>query len=150
LGQQGEERTQVAVARTVETGLPMIYVNQMCGQDELVFDGGSFGLNGDRTLAFQLPQFQAGLWLTHWERGEGGWRCLEGLKAELPGPQEAKWQACVLALRDYVEKNGFKGVVLGFPAGGFGDLRGHCSGCDRGGRGCAASCCRIATRLRRA
>jgi NAD+ synthase len=116
-GNKAEERMQIAVARTVETGLPMIYANQMSGQDELVFDGGSFGLHGDRTLAFQLPQFQAGLWMTRWERGEGSWRCIDGPKAELPGAQEAKWQACVLALRDYVEKNGFKGVVLGLSGG---------------------------------
>ncbi len=115
--EKAELRIQVAVARIVETGLPMIYANQMGGQDELVFDGGSFGLHGDRTLAFQMPQFETGLALTRWQNGEGGWRCADGPKVELPDPAAANWQACVLGLRDYVEKNGFPGVVLGLSGG---------------------------------
>ena len=62
-------RMQIAVARVVETGLPMIYANQIGGQDELVFDGGSFGLHADRTLAFQMQQFETGVAMTRWERG---------------------------------------------------------------------------------
>jgi NAD+ synthase len=107
----------VALARIVETGLPLIYANQLAGQDELVFDGGSFGLHGDRTLAFQMPQFETGIALTRWRRGEGGWRCTEGPMAPLPELEEANWRACVLGLRDYVDKNGFKGVVLGLSGG---------------------------------
>ncbi len=114
---KAEERMQVAIARIVETGLPMIYVNQMAGQDELVFDGASFGLHGDRTLAFQMPQFETGVALTRWRRSEGGWRCVEGPMASLPALEEANWRACVIGLRDYVEKNGFKGVVLGLSGG---------------------------------
>jgi NAD+ synthase len=114
---KAEERVQVAVSRIVETGLPLIYANQMSGQDELVFDGGSFGLNGDRTLGFQMPQFQTEIALTRWQRGEGGWRCVEGPMAALPGLEEANYRACVLGLRDYVNKNGFKGVVLGLSGG---------------------------------
>ncbi|MGH6922966.1 MAG: NAD+ synthase [Propylenella sp.] len=114
---KAEERVQVALARIVETGLPIIYANQLCGQDELVFDGGSFGLHGDRTLAFQMPQFETGVALTRWERGEGGWRCVEGPKASLPRLEEANWRACVLGLCDYVDKNGFGGVVLGLSGG---------------------------------
>ena len=110
-------RIQVALARIVETGLPVIYANQMGGQDELVFDGGSFGLNGDRTLAFQMPQFETGLALTRWQNGDDGWRCIEGQRADLPDPAAANWQACVLGLRDYVDKNGFPGVVLGLSGG---------------------------------
>ena len=64
-------RMQIAVARVVETGLPLIFVNQVGGQDELVFDGGSFGLNADRTLAFQMQQFETGLVLTRWEQRDG-------------------------------------------------------------------------------
>ncbi len=114
---KSEERMQIAVARVVETGLPILFANQVGGQDELVFDGGSFGLNGDRTLGFQMPQFQTGVALTRWERGEAGWRCIEGPMAKLPSGDSANWQACVLGLRDYVEKNGFKGVVLGLSGG---------------------------------
>jgi NAD+ synthase len=110
-------RMQIAVARVVETSLPMLYVNQMGGQDELVFDGGSFGLNGDRTLAFQAAQFETGVWLTRWARGANGWRCTDGPMANLPSDQAANWQACIVGLRDYVEKNGFKGVVLGLSGG---------------------------------
>ena len=114
---KSEQRMQIAVARVVETGLPLIFANQVGGQDELVFDGGSFGLNGDRTLGFQMPQFQTGIALTRWERGERGWRCIEGPAAKLPENESANWQACVLGLRDYVGKNGFKGVVLGLSGG---------------------------------
>jgi NAD+ synthase len=110
-------RMQIAVARVVESGLSLVFANQVGGQDELVFDGGSFGLNADRTLAFQMRQFETGVALTCWERREGGWRCVEGPEAELPENDAANWQACVLGLRDYVEKNRFKGVVLGLSGG---------------------------------
>ena len=112
-----DQRMQIAVARVVETGLPLIFVNQMGGQDELVFDGGSFGLNPDRTLAFQMPQFETGVALSRWERGTEGWRCIGGPRASLPSAESANWQACVLGLRDYVEKNRFPGVVLGLSGG---------------------------------
>ena len=112
-----DERIQIGIARVVETGLPLIYVNQIGGQDELVFDGGSYGLNGDRSLAFQLPQFETGIALTRWERTGDTWRCTEGPR-ELPAdPEVLNWQACVVGLRDYVEKNGFKGVLLGLSGG---------------------------------
>ena len=110
-------RMQIAVARVVESGLPLVFANQIGGQDELVFDGGSFGLNADRTLAFQMPQFETGVALTRWERGPEGFRCVEGPRAKLPVAESAEWQACVLGLRDYVDKNRFKGVVLGLSGG---------------------------------
>ena len=111
------ERMQVAAARVAETGLPLIYANQCAGQDELVFDGASFGLNGDGSLAFQMAQFEPGLLLTTWQRTDGGWRCATGPASALPGLQEANWRACVAGLRDYVNKNGFPGVVLGLSGG---------------------------------
>ncbi len=83
--------------------------------DELVFDGGSFGLNGDRTLAFQMAQFDAGIAVTTWKKTAGAWRSVDGPKAALSGREEANWRACVAGLRDYVNKNGFPGVVLGSP-----------------------------------
>ena len=73
-------RQNVAVARVVESGLPLIYLNQVGGQDELVFEGGSFALNADRTLAVQLPAFRECVARTVWERGEAGWRSVEGQK----------------------------------------------------------------------
>ncbi len=115
---KAEVRQQVAIARIVETSLPMVYVNQCGGQDELVFDGGSFGLHADRTLAFQMPQFDTGIVTVTWKKdGELGWRCTDGRFAPLPGLEEANWRACVLGLRDYVNKNGFPGVVLGLSGG---------------------------------
>jgi len=114
---KAEQRMQVAVRRVVETGLPMIYVNQCNGQDELVFDGGSFGLHADRSLAFQLPQFERMTAVFTWKKGESGWRCLDGTVAKLPDEDEANYRACVVGLRDYVNKNGFPGVVLGLSGG---------------------------------
>jgi NAD+ synthase len=115
---KAETRIQVAVARVVETGLPLIYVNQCGAQDELVFDGGSFGLHADRTLAFQMPQLEEATAILDWKReGEKGWRCQNGTFAKLPDIDEANWRACVMGLRDYVTKNGFPGVVLGLSGG---------------------------------
>ncbi|WP_211098088.1 NAD+ synthase [Afifella pfennigii] len=110
-------RMQMALARVVETGLPLIYANQVGGQDELVFDGGSFGLAADRMLAFQMPQFTEEVTLTAWRRGEDGWALSEGPFVTLADQVSADWQACVLGLRDYVDKNRFPGVVLGLSGG---------------------------------
>ncbi|MCB1507899.1 MAG: NAD+ synthase [Hyphomicrobiaceae bacterium] len=112
-----DERLAVMVARVVETGLPLVYINQISGQDELVFDGGSFGLNGDKTLSFQMPQMEESIGLAVFERGAGGVACIEGPKAVLPDTDEADWRAVVVGLRDYVEKNRFPGVVLGLSGG---------------------------------
>src|SRR5215204_642679 len=110
-------RLNIAAARVTESGLPMIYVNEVGGQDELVFDGASFGLNADRSLAFQLPAFRETVVTTHWVREGGAWRCLPGENALIEEADEADYAACVLGLRDYVDKNGFKGVVLGLSGG---------------------------------
>ena len=114
---RAEERLQVVVARVVETSLPLIYCNQLGGQDELVFDGGSFALHADRSLAFQMPQFETGLGISDWYRDGDGWRCEKGEVAGLPDLDEANWRACVMGLGDYVTKNGFPGVVLGLSGG---------------------------------
>jgi NAD+ synthase len=111
------ERLNIAVPRVVESGLPLVYVNQLGGQDELVFEGASFGLNGDRSLAFQLPGFQEDVALTEWRREGGAWKCVAGLQAPLLEADQADYAACVMGLRDYVEKNGFPGVVLGLSGG---------------------------------
>ena len=105
------------VARVTETGLPMVYLNQLGGQDELVFDGASFVLNADRSIAVQLPMFEEKVALTEWVRDEDGWRCLPGDMARIPEKEEETWKACVLGLRDYVLKNRFPGVVLGLSGG---------------------------------
>ncbi|MET1415057.1 NAD+ synthase [Roseibium sp. HPY-6] len=114
---RAEERLQVVVSRVVETGLPLVYCNQLGGQDELVFDGGSFALQADRSLAFQMPQFETSLGISDWKRAGDGWVCESGEVAKLPDLDEANWRACVLGLGDYVNKNGFPGVVLGLSGG---------------------------------
>jgi NAD+ synthase len=110
-------RQNIAVARVVESGLPLIYLNQVGGQDELVFEGASFALNGDRSLALQLPAFRQAVARSVWERQAGGWRCVEGQRDIVEEGDEADYTACVLGLRDYVEKNRFPGVVLGLSGG---------------------------------
>jgi NAD+ synthase len=112
-----EVRYGVAETRVAETRLPLAYVNQVGGQDELVFDGASFALNDDATLAVQLPAWEEVLSVTEWRRQGGRWRCLPGLVAEVEEGDAANYLACVTGLRDYVEKNGFPGVVIGLSGG---------------------------------
>jgi NAD+ synthase len=110
-------RLNLVVARVSETGLPLAYLNQVGGQDELVFDGASFVLNADHALALQMPMFEEAVAVTTWRRGTSGWVCEKGDIAKLPEREEETWQACVLGLRDYVLKNRFPGVVLGMSGG---------------------------------
>jgi NAD+ synthase len=110
-------RLNIAVSRVTESGLPLVYLNQVGGQDELVFDGASFVLNADRTLAAQLPAFQESVSLTQWQRQGGTWRCIKAPIDPVEEGDEADYAACVLGLRDYVDKNRFRGVVLGLSGG---------------------------------
>src|SRR5499427_5866995 len=110
-------RLNLAVARVTESGVPLIYVNQVGGQDELVFDGASFGRHADRALAYQLPAFREVVSTVRWERSGNGWRCVDGVIVPVEEGDEADYFACMLGLRDYVNKNGFKGVVLGLSGG---------------------------------
>ncbi len=110
-------RMNIAVARVTETGLPLAYLNQIGGQDELVFDGASFVLNADASLAVQLPDWEEALVVTHWERTESGWQCKSGPRARLEEEDAAGYHASVLGLRDYVDKNRFPSVVLGLSGG---------------------------------
>ncbi len=110
-------RLNLAVARVTESGVPLIYINQVGGQDELVFDGASFGLHADRALAFQLPAFREVVSTVRWERSGNGWRCVDGVIVPVEEGDKADYFACMLGLRDYVNKNGFKGVVLGLSGG---------------------------------
>jgi NAD+ synthase len=112
-----DERLNSAVARVAESGLPLVYLNQVGGQDELVFEGASFVLAADGALAAQLPAFREAVVLTTWEKGEDGWRCLDGPREIVEEGDEADYAACVLGLRDYVDKNRFPGVVLGLSGG---------------------------------
>ncbi len=110
-------RLNLAVGRVTESDLPLVYLNQVGGQDELVFDGGSFVLNSDRSLAAQLPAFRESIALTRWRREGEGWRCHEGPMVETPSGLEAIYETMLLGLRDYVNKNRFPGVLIGLSGG---------------------------------
>lgn len=121
-------RHQVVIRQVIETGLPMIYANQLGGQDELIFDGASFAIGADKTLAFQMSQFEEAVAVTTWNRSRlatgaqnannsDHWVCSEGPMSKIPEREEADYRACMLGLRDYVNKNGFKNVVLGLSGG---------------------------------
>jgi NAD+ synthase len=112
-----DERLNVAVARVKEAGLPLVYANQVGGQDELVFEGGSFVLNTDLTFAAQLPAFREDYATVRFVRTAAGWRAEPGAVATLETGDAADYAACVLGLRDYVDKNRFPGVVLGLSGG---------------------------------
>ena len=110
-------RQQVVIRQVIESGLPMIYANQLGGQDELVFDGASFAIGADRSLAFQMSQFEETVAVTTWKRTDEGWACSDGPMSKIPEKEEADYRACMLGLRDYVNKNGFRNVVLGLSGG---------------------------------
>jgi len=110
-------RVMLAVPRVVETGLPFIFLNQVCGQDELVFDGASFVLNADRSLAVLMPTFSQALTITEWHRADGLLVCTPHPLPDEPDPLEEIYRALMLGLRDYVEKNRFPGIILGLSGG---------------------------------
>lgn len=113
-----EERIQLAVQRVTETGLPLAYVNQVGGQDELVFDGASFVLDAKCNLRAQLPAYREALVLTEWHRGDDGkWTCADAQREPPETGMEPIYGALMLGLRDYVNKNGFKGIILGMSGG---------------------------------
>ncbi|MAU50815.1 MAG: NAD+ synthase [Roseovarius sp.] len=105
------------VARVVETGLPLVYVNLVGGQDDQVFDGGSFVLDPGGALALQLPMFEEAVAHVDFTRGPDGWRAVPGPLAPLPDDLEQDYHAMVLALRDYLRKSGFSKVLLGLSGG---------------------------------
>jgi NAD+ synthase (glutamine-hydrolysing) len=111
------ERWQVLSDRATEHAIPMIYVNQVGGQDELVFDGGSFAVNADGELAVVAPDFEEGVYDLAVERTVRGVQIARGVTATALSDVAAVWQALVLGVRDYVQKNGFPGVVLGLSGG---------------------------------
>lgn len=112
-----EARQQLAIARINESGLPLAYVNQMGGQDELVFDGASFVLNADLSLAVQMPAWEEQVLVTDWTKETTGWVCATSLRAPVEEGLESIYLAVVQGLRDYVQKNRFPGVVLGLSGG---------------------------------
>ncbi|MCB9996021.1 MAG: NAD+ synthase [Rhodospirillales bacterium] len=112
-------RLDHARARVAETGLPLLYVNQCGGQDELVFDGASFVLNEAGTVIVQAEEFVEDIHHTVWEKADGAahWLCGTDAITPLHGTPESIYQALVIGLRDYVTKNGFPGVIIGLSGG---------------------------------
>ena len=112
-----DTRLNLMVSRVVESGLPLIYLNMVGGQDDQVFDGGSFALNGDGSLALQMPMFTETVTDIVLKRESDGWVIEEGHKATIPDQQEADYHAMVIGLRDYCAKTGFNKVLLGLSGG---------------------------------
>jgi NAD+ synthase (glutamine-hydrolysing) len=114
---QQRQREEALAARARETGLPLLYVNMVGGQDELVFDGGSMALDAEGVVSFRAPAFEEGLFTVDVERRDGALTPLPASMAAIPPVAERCYRALVLGTRDYVEKNGFAGVVLGLSGG---------------------------------
>ncbi|MBO6776336.1 MAG: NAD+ synthase [Marinibacterium sp.] len=112
-----ETRVNHMVSRVVETGLPLIYLNMVGGQDDQVFDGASFGLNPGGALAFQMAAFDEAVSHVDLERGAEGWRIVPADIQHQPDTWEQDYRAMVQGLRDYLGKTGFKKVLLGLSGG---------------------------------
>ena len=110
-------RVNLMVARVVETGLPLAYVNMVGGQDDQVFDGASFVLNPSGALAAQMPAFDEALAFVDFEETPDGWRVLSGDRATLPDAWEADYRAMVMGLGDYMRKSGIGRAILGLSGG---------------------------------
>ena len=112
-----QRRLSLVQARVTETGLPLVYLNRVGGQDELAFDGSSFVVNDDGQIALQMPDWDEALWLTEWSRTSNGWTCATAKKSRLSAYPEDIYRAMMVGLRDYVGRNGFPGVLLGLSGG---------------------------------
>jgi NAD+ synthase len=121
---------------------PSSSVNQICGQDELVFEGASFVLNADRSLAVQMPHFEEAVTLTEWTRQGETLVCAPQPLSPEPERLDSIYRAMVLGLRDYVRKNGFPGVILGLSGGIDSALSAAVAVDALGPERCARSCCR--------
>ncbi|MEL7014278.1 MAG: NAD+ synthase, partial [Pseudomonadota bacterium] len=112
-----EKRHGIMVARVIETGLPLIYLNMTGGQDDQVFDGGTFGLNPGGALMVQFPMMVEEIAHVDLQRTNEGWRIEPGMLASVPDTLELDYHAMVIALRDYLKKSGFSKVLLGLSGG---------------------------------
>jgi NAD+ synthase len=112
-----DKRYQLVRSRALQTALPIAYLNRIGGQDELAFDGSSFIVHPDGERVVQMPDWDEALLLTEWERGPDGWRCLTRCEHPLDQFPADVYRAMMVALRDYVGRNGFPGVILGLSGG---------------------------------
>lgn len=111
------ERKRYSSERVGESGLPLVFCNQVCGQDELVFEGASYVMASDASVPVELDAFFEDELLTEWVRVDDKWTCSTAHQGYEPDTQEGMYQAMVLGLGDYVRKNRFPGVVLGLSGG---------------------------------
>src|SRR5438270_4559892 len=112
-----DKRYQLVRSRALQTGLPIAYLNRVGGQDELAFDGSSFIVHPDGERVVQMPDWDEDLLITDWARGPDGWRCETRCAHELDAFPADVYAAMTVALRDYVVRNGFPGVILGLSGG---------------------------------
>jgi NAD+ synthase len=112
-----DTRERLSRARTTSTGLPLVFLNRVGGQDEIVFDGSSFVMHPDGEIVVQMPDWHEALLVTNWARGNDGWRCETRVHHQLDAYPEDIYRAMMLGLHDYIECNGFKGVILGLSGG---------------------------------
>ena len=112
-----DKRYQLVRSRALQTELPIAYLNRVGGQDELVFDGSSFIVHPDGERVVQLCDWDDALLITDWERTADGWRCMSRETHELDAFPEDVYRAMMVGLHDYVERNGFPGVILGLSGG---------------------------------
>ena len=112
-----EIRQNVMVSRVVESGLPLVYLNLVGGQDDQVFDGGSFVLNPGGELVLQMPQFEESVETCVFKKSAGSWKADVGHKSRILEPLETDYFAMVMGLRDYCKKAGFDRVVIGLSGG---------------------------------
>ncbi|OUS07630.1 NAD+ synthase [Rhodobacterales bacterium 52_120_T64] len=112
-----DRRINHMVSRVVETGLPLIYLNMVGGQDDQIFDGGSFVLNPGGKMVARMPLFDEAYTEVYFEQTPDGWRALDGDLADHPSLEEQEYRAMVEGLRDYMRKTGFSKVILGLSGG---------------------------------
>ncbi|MDG1407980.1 MAG: NAD+ synthase [Octadecabacter sp.] len=110
-------RMNQMVARVIENDVPLVYLNMAGGQDDQVFDGGSFVLNRHGALAVQLPWFEEAVAHVDFVNDRSGWVAQDGNKSLEPDAMETDYAAMVMGLRDYMAKTGFKKVLLGLSGG---------------------------------
>ncbi len=112
-----DDRAAAARERVKATGLALIFVNQLAGQDEVVFEGAAFIMDRAGEIVHRAPQFESGVFMSEWAKRGNGWECVAGPDAQWVQGEEMIYRAVVLGVRDYIEKNRFPGVVIGLSGG---------------------------------
>jgi len=112
-----DERAAAAKECARVNALPVMFINQLAGQDEILFEGASFITDAQGAITHRAPQFSAGVYLSEWRKGASGWVCENGPDAQWAGGDEMTYRAVTMAVREYVDKNRFGGVVIGLSGG---------------------------------